>query len=329
MPYLKKYFECFIDEKVELNKNRAEKLLGLAEQFQEYLEKHEYFKDLNPVVKVQGSWSTHTMIRPLKDIDAVDIDLLLCLDRCEEWEKDPKCYIHTLHKALGENGNFVKQLKYNTRCVSLYYADDCKVDIVPLVNKKDIINRIDNQFESSLPIEFTKWFNEKKTKESNIHRVAQLIKYIKSRKKSFDIPSITLSTLLGMFCKSTETKFLEKELLDTLKSINDYLSKFDSVPDIPNPVYEEENLARNWEQIHYSNFKYFLDGIIPKIEKAINNETDREESISIWKSIFGSDFPSSNSKCVADSEKSSFEKINTSNDAYKAKPYYRSKNVFF
>lgn len=66
MPYLKKYFECFIDEKVELNKNRAEKLARLANQFQEYLEKHEYFKHLNPVVKVQGSWSTHTMIPLLK-----------------------------------------------------------------------------------------------------------------------------------------------------------------------------------------------------------------------------------------------------------------------
>lgn len=266
---------------------------------------------------------------PLKDIDAVDIDLLLCLDRCEEWEEDPKCYIHTLSKALGENGNFAKQLEYNKRCVSLYYSDDCEVDITPLVDKKDIINRIDNQFESSLPIEFTKWFNEKKTKTSNINRVAQLIKYIKSRKKSFDIPSITLNTLIGIFYKNTTLILLEKELLDTLKSINDYLSKFDSVPIIPNPVAEKENLTRNWKQTDYSNFKYFLDGVIPKIEKAIKHETDKEETVSIWKEIFGDDFPSTNSKCVADSEESSFSKNNTINSDYKPKPYYGNKNVFF
>ena len=319
MSYLQQYFKCFLDNDVKLNKTRKDKLVTIAKSLTSYLESCEEFKDLTPKVKIQGSWSTHTMIKPLKDGGEVDIDLVLCLDRNSEWENDPKKYLHVLYSALSKNNQFKDKCHYNKRCVTLEYANECSVDITPLINLKLIVNRKENIFEISPALEYTAWFNSLRV-GTKLHRVAQLLKYIKSRTTEFEIPSIALTTLIGVYSKGKGKDRIEDELLNCLQNIQYFFQSYSTIPRINNPVNTSENLARDWTEPQFNKFKKFLDTTIPKIEEAIN-ASDKEDAINIWKDIFGDKFPSRNSSCVEEASKKSKDGINT--NAYTSTPYFK------
>ena len=79
----------------------------------------------------------------------------------------------------------------------------------------------------------------------------------------------------------------------TLKTVfgrlDDYLQERQSMPDINNPVLEEESFTRNWTEDQYHNFRNTINKYREWIDDAFD-ELDRTESIRKWRKLFGEDF---------------------------------------
>ena len=166
------------------------------------------------------------------------------------------------------------KLRLKTRCVTVDYAGDFHLDVVPRVTnngKHYVCNRTDNKFEETDGIGYRDWFNEKnRITGGNLKRVVRLLKHLRDHKNSFTAKSILLTTLAGNTIKSSdEGTAAVSTVADTLETVlsrmNDYLQQHPNMPEIKNPVLPAEDFNRHWDQRRYSNFRnrvqsYAADG---------------------------------------------------------------------
>lgn len=105
-----------------------------------------------------------TIIRPPlgKEFDA---DFLVQLAEDTSWNADPQKYSDAICEALSNHGIYKITTTQKNRCVRVRYANFCHVDIVAYVVRSDgyevIVNRTTNNFETTNPIGFTSWLQEK------------------------------------------------------------------------------------------------------------------------------------------------------------------------
>jgi hypothetical protein len=142
----------------------------------------------------QGSWAHKTIIRPPlgKEFDA---EFLVQLAEDASWNADPQKYSDAIWEALVNHGIYKIMTTQKNRCVRVRYANFCHVDIVPYVVRSDgyevIVNRTTNNFETTNPIGFTSWLQEKDDLTSgNLRKVIRLLKHLRDRQGAFVIKSI-------------------------------------------------------------------------------------------------------------------------------------------
>ena len=147
----------------------------------------------------QGSYALGTLIKPVDDNDEYDADIQIVMNPNSQWE--PKDYVLAVNRALAGNKTYADKLRLKTRCVTVDYAGDFHLDVVPRVTiggKHYICNRIDNKFEETDGNGYRDWFNEKnRITGGNLKRVVRLLKHLRDHKNSFTAKSILLTTLAG------------------------------------------------------------------------------------------------------------------------------------
>ncbi|MGW0244777.1 SMODS domain-containing nucleotidyltransferase [Micromonospora chalcea] len=152
----------------------------------------------------QGSWAQETIISP-QNGKPFDADFLLQMKEETDWSEDVQEYINAVYHVIHRHsiyGNMPHNRK--CRCVYVEYANNqMHVDIVPYVilgdGRQVIINRDDEQFETTNPSGFTQWMKDKdKIANRNLRRVIRLLKFLRDHKNSFTgTKSILITTLLG------------------------------------------------------------------------------------------------------------------------------------
>ena len=289
------FFADFLSDEVNLNQSRLDRLNTSVRTVREFLSQN---LDSYRKVERQGSYALRTIIKPVKDGQEYDADILLYLkyDRV----KEPKEYINDLYDCLGGNKIYAEKAHRKTRCVVLNYEGDFHLDIIPCVTREDekqyICNKKTNEFEQTDGTGYRDWFNDKNgITHGNLKRVTRLLKYVRDHKGNFTAKSILLTTLIGNTMRDEDENDDDhfKSLPDALKTvsnrINDFLQRNLAMPSIANPVLPEEDFTRHWDQTKYSHFRNLFNVYNDKINEAFDT-IEHDDSVEKWRDVFGDNF---------------------------------------
>ena len=287
-------FREFMSDHVNLNPTRYERLKRSDKAVSDYLAQH---LDGYEATERQGSYALRTTIRPVKDNDEFDVDRLVFMEF--DRAKSPKDYIDDVYKCLKDNGNYADKVGRKTRCVTVNYADDFNIDLVPCITlngSQFICNRKTNGREQTDGNGYRDWFNRKnEITNGNLKLVTRLLKYLRDHKKTFTAPSILLTTLIGHTVydweDDTEFKTIPDALLRVITRLDDFLQARPMMPDIPNPALPSETFTRHWDQDRYERFRDMISSYAKKIQEAYSEE-DEQASVRKWRELFGDGFGS-------------------------------------
>ena len=210
----------------------------------------------------------------------------------------PKGYINEVNGTLKQNKNYADILSLKTRCVTIGYAGDFHLDVVPCVTiggKHYVCNRIANECEETDGTGYRDWFNEQnRITGGNLKRVVRVLKYLRDHKNNYTVKSILLTTLAGNTIKPSDegteaVGTVSDTLVTVLTRMDAYLHQHPYMPEIRNPVLSTETFNRHWNQAKYANFKNRVHSHALTAKRA-KAESSSENAVRIWQELFGEDF---------------------------------------
>ena len=193
----------------------------------------------------------------------------------------------------------------STRCVTIDYADDFHLDVVPIIQnssfifatKYQICNRKDNIFERTDGPGFEDWLGGKNeiVGDNQLVQVIRLLKYMRDIKGRFSCKSILLTTLIGEQVRDSDSKGfddLSSALMFLMGRLDDFLKENPNMPIIENPALSDENFNRHWDAKKYMRFRSQISMYRDWIDDAYA-ETDPKTSIIKWRRVLGGKFAKS------------------------------------
>ena len=154
-----KEFQEFLRDEVNINPSRLDRLHTSVRAVSGYLKDNmKGYQKGEP----QGSLALETIVRPVDDNDEYDADIQVVMNPNPDWQ--PRDYIKAVYDTLKENKTYADKLRLKTRCVTVDYAGDFHLDVVPRITvngKHYILNRGDNKRERTDGNGYRNWFNDK------------------------------------------------------------------------------------------------------------------------------------------------------------------------
>lgn len=294
-------FKRFLDEDVNLNSARITKLESHVASIKNFLTD----SDWGPAIKhysAQGSWAHKTIIKP-PGSGGFDADLLVFIDPVQDWTADD--YIAHLRRTFRASGTYRDKTTLNTRCVTIEYAGDFEIDVVPCLvdrpggaSKYEVCNRVDDEFEATDSEAYTAWLEDRNdwVGGDKFREVTRLLKYLRDIKLTFSCKSILLTTLIGQQITAMDQLVqnayfpdLPTALKTLVGRLDDYLQDNADLHDVCNPVLPAESFTRHWDDDKYANFRSVIHRYREWIDDAYG-EVDGKESRSKWQRVFGDEF---------------------------------------
>jgi len=303
---LTEYFDTFLADVVNLNQSRIDTLKTRVDAIITTLQGFEVYSDILIEACPQGSWAHRTIIKPAGN-GGFDADIVVFVKPEDAWT--PAEYIENLYTQFKNHGTYAGKVSRKTRCVTIQYANEFSIDIVPCIRKSGlfsstewILNRIENIEEQANPDGFNAWFKQQNGYIGNNYliKVVRLLKYLRDIKMTFSAKSVLLTTLVGERINHwDEGVLLGNDFTDLptalriiIKRLDTYLQENPDMPEVSNPSLSVESFTRHWDQDKYSNFRSCIHRYAEWIEDAYVEE-DRDESILKWRRVFGDDFAKS------------------------------------
>ena len=295
---LKAEFRDFLNNSVNLNQTRIDTLTQRVETIKGFLTGSDYGATIIRFAE-QGSWAHKTIIKPPTVSNEFDADLVVYVGPKPGWET--KDYVLDLRRVFRASATYKDKTSMKSRCVTIDYAGDFHLDVVPIVDRGgwfEVCNRQTNTFERTDGDGFANWWRDKDkiVGSERLIETARLLKYLRDIKKTFSVKSILLVTLIG------ERIGILDELVDsgqfddlptTLKTVagrlDDWLQARPALPNVVNPAMPSESFTRHWDQEKYDNFRNKMHSYREWIDDAYD-ERDRDESIRKWRRVFGDAF---------------------------------------
>ena len=279
----------FLRDEVNLNQGRLDRLETAMGAVDAYLGDHlpGYQK-----MERQGSYALGTLIKPVDHNDEYDADIQIVVNPNAGWE--PKDYIKEVYRTLASNKTYADKLRLKSRCVTVDYAGDFHLDVVPRVTingKHYVCNRTENKFEETDGNGYRDWFNEKnRISGGNLKRVVRLLKHLRDHKNNFTAKSILLTTLAGNTIRPDDegtaaVSTVANTLETVLSRMNDYLQQHPNMPEIKNPVLTTENFNRHWDQRRYANFRNRIQ-TYARTGRQAKDEPAGEKAVELWQGLF-------------------------------------------
>ena len=283
----------FLKDQVNLNQTRLDNAKDRLDTLKKHLKENlEGFRG----VEIQGSFATRTIIKPVKDSNEYDIDLMVYI---QNDGSSPQQYMDRVYECLSEKKFYSDHRKQKSRCVTIEYANQFRIDVVPCVERKGskwICNSKDDTWEKSDGTAYRDWYNNQNVKShGDLKRVTRLLKYLRQSKRTFTADSIVLTTLAGMAVEDLpEGKFnsLPNSLEAITEWVDGYLQKHPT-PELANPALKEETFGRHWTESQYQNFREKFHGYTKRIQEAIACQ-DAEKSEKLWQNLLGDSYRRTN-----------------------------------
>lgn len=289
-------FNLFLRDHVNLNQSRIDTLHSRVSSLDTALEDSAILEDkLEGSLIPQGSFAHRTIIKPLSGND-FDADVLLPMTEQDEWE--PKMYTVELKKALDAVPRYAEKTVLGKRCVTIQFANDFHVDVVPFIERTDgntyITHRTRNEFIRQDPTAFTDWLNEQNsTTNGHLVRTIRLVKWLRDR-SSIDCPSVVLAALLAgrvrSFAGIDGYGNVATTFTALLEDLRDYLELHSATPWVDDRI--GQNLADRLTQTGFDNLKSQLNRWARLAREALDAESS--ESIDKWRELLGDTFGASN-----------------------------------
>jgi hypothetical protein len=289
------YFKNFLDNTVNLDDARIEKLNRRVDEISSFLSGHDVFGEMFIDVIAQGSYAHRTIIKPVGSRE-YDADVLLSMKEHPSWT--PAEYTQELYKAFQGSGRYKGMAHRRTRCVFIDYADPFHVDVVPYVeSRKDITNNKTDDWEHTDPERFTAWL-EGKTRATGgrLPAVLRTLKYLRDSKTTFSIKSVLLTILVGENVQTWHADLddgyygdIPTALVNIIEDLDDYLQARPSLPPIWDPAGTGQDFSERWDQDGYANFRKQIHYYAGKIREAYD-EPDKDKSLAAWQTVFGTGF---------------------------------------
>jgi hypothetical protein len=296
------YFSQFLRDKVNLNQSRLDDLDSRVDSITEVLKQAVELDGRLLDTVPQGSWAHKTIIRPAigKEFDA---DFLVQLVEDIAWNNDPQKYNDAVWEALSSHGLYKVITSRKNRCLRVRYANFCHVDIVPYIVRADgdevIVNRTTNTFETTNPVGFTTWLQEKDDlTQGNLRRVIRLLKYLRDHRAAFAIKSVLLTTLVGNVVESWRTfdpdyyRDVPTTLVNLLEDLDAWLQARPYKPTISDPSCPTTFFDHRWTDSQYATFRDNIHQLAPDVRAAYDTE-GVDVSITAWRAVLGDAFPKS------------------------------------
>ena len=159
----------------------------------------------------QGSWAHKTIIKPPGE-NGFDADLLMFVDPVPGWTAND--YVLNLRGLFLQSQTYKDIVGLKNRCVTLNYAGDFELDVVPCVVDRpgrtypyEVCNRTDDRFEPTDLERYTEWFQHANNLVGGDHliHVMRLIKYLRDTKTTFTCKSVLLNTLVANQISEADT----------------------------------------------------------------------------------------------------------------------------
>lgn len=288
-------FNAFLRDYVNLNQTRVNTLQSRVSTLDKFLGDDSTLGDLvTDDVIPQGSFAHKTIIRPFTGND-FDADVLLPMDEEPGWE--PKKYTMELQKTLEASKKYEGKTTLGKRCVTIDYADDFHIDVVPFVTRADsstyITHRIDNEWIRQDPVALTEWIEESsRVTNGHLIRVIRLVKYLRDR-SSLNVASVVLTVLLTervhSFAGVDEYQNVATTLVSLVEDLNDYLGPMSSAPWVDDRI--GQNLADRLTPTGFISLQSQLKTWARKMRAAL--DAPSSESVDKWRQVFGDKFGAS------------------------------------
>ncbi len=285
-------FADFLRDHVNLNQSRIEGLEEHISAVTTYMKNnHDGFRKTDK----QGSHALGTIIKPVKEDDEYDADLLAIMDKNGD---KPAPYVDQLYKTLQASDRYKDKIEKRARCVKIKYAGDCHLDIVPCVQDGDkfyVCPRNQEELEETDGTGFRDWFNDQnRITKGNLKRTVRLLKFLRDHKDNFEVPSVILTALAGKAIQaqdegSEKVNSMADTVATVLTRIDNYLKKHDKIPTIKNPGNTSLTLNTQWTDSEYQNFRSRIKDYAKTAWQA-RDEEDKEKSIAAWQRLFGNGF---------------------------------------
>ena len=290
---LNRRFREFLRDEVNPNRERLGRLYVGVRGVKRHLE-----RNLQGYQRIdrQGSLGLDTLIKPVRDDDEYDADIQVVMNPTPNWE--PRDYLQALCETLAENGNYADKIRLGTRCVTLDFAGHFHLDVVPRITEDGthlICNRATNCFEPTDGTGFRDWFSAKsRITKVNLKRVVRLLKYLRDRQDNYVAKSILLTTLAGNTIRSSDqgeesVRTVANTLTTVLTRTDCYLQRNTTMPRIKNPALSSEDFNRHWDPDRYGYFRDRIHSHAEIAQEALASPSV-EDSIGIWRRLFGEDF---------------------------------------
>ena len=292
-----KFFQDFLSDHVNLNQTRIdtleEHLKAIIKLFREKLSNYKKYS-------AQGSYAHKTIIKPVQDNDEFDADILVFIQDNDFKPSIFKTdYVDELYNFFNNRDTYKGKIKRQTRCVTINYAGDFHLDIVPCIEHESICyicNRKDKKYEKTDGDGYKDWLREKNNiiGGNNFRKTTRLLKFLRDHKNTFSVKSILLTTILGNSINDNDRDSgYFSDLPTTLKTLSDRVNQFlqehEQMPIINNPVLEDENFNRHWDSLKYKNFRNKFNSYNIKITEAFE-EKEHDTSVKKWRELFGDKF---------------------------------------
>lgn len=284
----------FMQTEVNLNRTRYDNARERLNTLRDYLK-----ENLAGFVgtEIQGSYATKTIIKPVEHNDAYDIDLMVYV---KNDGTSPKGLIDRVADCLSQRIFYAENSAKKSRCVTVEYANQFNIDVVPCIvgsdGRKWICNRKSNTWEITDGTNYRDWFNEQNRKSNgNLKRAVRLLKHLRDRKNRFTVASVAITTLAGMAVESFDVTKLNT-LPNSLEAITEWIDRYlqkNPKANLCNPTLPKEKFDRHWTQKQYQTFRERFHGYTDQIHEAIDAK-DPDKSEELWQRIFGPKYRRSN-----------------------------------
>ena len=255
-------------------------------------------------VLLQGSALQKTSIRPQKEDDEYDADILVVM-RPDNNPPGKLKYLDSLFAVLDSKDG--KRIKKGTRTLTIDYSNDLSIDLVPCVEKNGDIHVCDKSgnFLKTSGDGFRNWIDEKDSfvDDGNLRKTIQLLKYLRDEKDNFVVKSAVITVLLGHLVNKSDKKKSFPDFPTTFKSLIWRLDRSlqaqkktlgkGKVPKVRNPMCKSELFNRGWELRHFESFVNRISNYNKTTQEAYRLgyvQGDYKGSLAQWRKLFGSQF---------------------------------------
>lgn len=289
-------FDDFHD-KISLSPRQRERIDSAATTLHDYLVGQ---LGVPPdAVFLQGSYPNGTAVQPADpDTGEYDVDLVAI---SASQTDTPEKALDDMEAVISASDRYAEMIDRDPKrpCVRLRYADDevggFHVDVVParpcIADTAPLeIPRPSNGWHESAPREYTKWCKDQGA------RFARTVKMLKrwrdvNQTAHASIKSIVLQVLIAQHLPTPTISSDAEAVTRALEGIAATLSASPhTAPIVSNPVLPSENLAERWEDAAYRDFLRTVQEAAG-IARAALDETNEAESHTLWRELFGEDFP--------------------------------------